>query len=85
MSAFSPLSFLCRVLLLIPPSLVVFITGAAAADVMLLSLNFCLFAPSSDCKTVMQLFFVIDGSSVPHLSYKKKEAQLSKDIQTKLF
>lgn len=43
MSAFSPLSFLCRVLLLIPPN-----WGTLAASAALPSLNFCRLAPSSD-------------------------------------
>ena len=55
MRAFSPLSFLCRVLLLIPPGLVTLLTGAAAADAALLSPNLRRFAPSSDWKKVIGL------------------------------
>lgn len=61
MSAFSPLSFLCRVLLLIPPSLVT-VTGTAAADAALLSLNFSRFAPSSAWKKVMFLLAIRGGN-----------------------
>lgn len=64
MSAFSPLSFLCLVLLLIPPSLVVFVTGTAAADVALLSLNFCRFAPSSVWNTVMWIHTDKRGNNI---------------------
>lgn len=56
MSAFSPLSFLCRVLLLIPPNLVMLVTETAAADAALLSHSFSRFAPSCDWKKAMWLF-----------------------------
>lgn len=69
MSAFSPLSFLCRVLLLIPPSLVALVTGAAAADAaMLLSFSLSRFAPSCDWKNIMWLLTTTDDHRRYHCS-----------------
>lgn len=62
MRAFSPRSFLCRVLLLIPPFLAKLVTDTGEAGAAVPSHSFSLFAPSWDWK--MDLQFVKKTSVV---------------------
>lgn len=52
MRAFSPRSFRCRVLLLMPPNLVLLVPGEAASSGVLPSLSLRRLAPSSDWKKI---------------------------------